>query len=270
MDRQWITIRGRRVLCKEFIHTLDSYRYSEAIVRRSSRVFDNFCRMICALQDATSEYINGKDSIEDGLAYAFNLYYMELPTERKLPEALEELLEQIESRLGIDLTEMLEQCVINTNKEYQRIQETQNNEVQRLLAIQSLMKENGIAEGHDQAVEDQIKKLLLLQKAKLNSDSYDLTENEIRVTNVWCEVLVASIFSEVISYGLMLSLVETELLDESEISDLLENKYDILKDYKWYSEDFLGSELDTPTVISADDVFSLCTERVEKIIGTTL
>ena len=265
MDRQWITIRGRRVLCKEFIHTLDSYRYSEAIVRRSSRVFDNFCRMICALQDATSEYVNGKDSIEDGLAYAFDLYYMELPTERKLPEALEELLEQIESKLNIDLTEMLDQCASNANKEYQRIQE-----VQRLLAIQSLMKENGIAEGHEQAVGDQIKKLLLLQKAKLNSDSYDLTENEIRVTKVWCNVLVASIFSKVISYGLMLSLVENELLDEAEISDLLENKYGIQKDYEWYSEDLLGSELDTPTVISADDVFSLCTERVEKIIGTTL
>ena len=85
MDRQWITIRGRRILCKAFIYTLDRYRYSEVIERRCSNVSDNFCRMICALQDATSEYVNGKDSIEDDLAYAFDLYHMDLLTERKLP-----------------------------------------------------------------------------------------------------------------------------------------------------------------------------------------
>lgn len=114
MDRQWITIRWRRILCKAFIYTLDRYRYAEAIERRGSSVFDNFCRMICALQDATSEYVNGKASIEDDSAYAFDLYHIELPTERKLPEALEELLEQIESKLNIDLTDMLDQCIKNS------------------------------------------------------------------------------------------------------------------------------------------------------------
>lgn len=41
--------------------------------------------MICALQDATSAYVNGKDSIEDGLVHTFDLYNMELPTELILP-----------------------------------------------------------------------------------------------------------------------------------------------------------------------------------------
>ena len=41
--------------------------------------------MICALQDATSAYVNGKDSIEDGSVHTFDLYHMELPPERKLP-----------------------------------------------------------------------------------------------------------------------------------------------------------------------------------------
>lgn len=248
MDRQWITIRGRRILCKAFIYTLDRYRYSEAIEQRGSSVFDNFCRMICALQDATSEYVNGKDSIEDDSAYAFDLYHIELPTERKLPEALEELLEQIESKLNIDLTDMLDQCMKNSELFCQQSKER--------LAAQTVKKENP---------EDQIKKLLSLQKAKS-----DLSEEEIRVTKVWCDVLITSIFSEAISYGLMLGLVENELLDKSEISDLLENKYDIQKDYEWYSEDFLGSELGVPTDIRVEDVFRLCTKRVEKIIGTTL
>ena len=121
------------------------------------------------------------------------------------------------------------------------------------ITMQAVKKENP---------EDQIKKLLLLQKAKS-----DLSEEEIRVTKVWCDVLITSIFSKAISYGLMLGLIENELLDESEISDLLENKYDIKKDYEWYSEDFLGSELGVPTDIRVEDVFRLCTKRVEKIVG---
>ena len=124
------------------------------------------------------------------------------------------------------------------------------------LAAQTVKKENP---------EDQIKKLLSLQKAKS-----DLSEEEIRVTKVWCDVLITSIFSKAISYGLMLGLVENELLDKSEISDLLENKYDIRKDYEWYSEDFFGSKLGALTDIRVEDVFRLCTKRVEKIIGTTL
>lgn len=57
---------------------------------------------------------------------------------------------------------------------------------------------------------------------------------------------------------------------DNNVSDLLRGKYNIQKDYEWYSEDFIGSELDTPTDIRVEDVFSLCTGRIEKIIGTTL
>ena len=90
------------------------------------------------------------------------------------------------------------------------------------------------------------------------------------MTKVWCEVLVTYIFSEEITSGLMSHLVANEILDEFEISDLLENKYDIKKDYEWYSEDFLGSELGVSIDIRVEDVVRLCTKRVEKIIGTTL
>lgn len=270
MSREWITIRGRRILCMELIHSLDMYKYSAAIEQREEQVFDKFCNMICVSQDMIIKYLLGEDYITDDFVDSFKICYLDPPTERKLPEALEELLGQIESKLGIDLTEMLDQCVVNTDKEYKRMQEEQNKEAQRLLVIQSLMKEHGIAEGHEEKPEDQIKKLLLLQKAKLESDNYDLSEDEIRVTNIWCEVLVTSIFSKVISYGLMSRLVSNELLDEFEVSDLLEEKYDIHEDYEWYSEDFIRSELDAPTDIRIEDVFSLCTERVEKIIGATL
>lgn len=87
---------------------------------------------------------------------------------------------------------------------------------------------------------------------------------------VWCDLLISSVFSETISYGLMLRLVENGIVTESEISELLEDKYNIKKDYEWYSEDFMGCELDESTDIRIEDVWELCAERVEKVVGAKI
>ena len=97
-----------------------------------------------------------------------------------------------------------------------------------------------------------------------------MDKNEINITRIWCDLLVSSAFLEVISYGLMLRLVENEILTESEITKLLEDKYNIEKDYEWYSEDFIGCGLDEPTDIRIEDVLYICIGRIEKIIGTKI
>ena len=102
------------------------------------------------------------------------------------------------------------------------------------------------------------------------TNQYKMNEKELNITRVWCDLLVSSIFSEVISYGLMLRLVANELVDEFEISDLLKNKYHIKKDYEWYSEDLIGCDLDDPTDIQFEDILELCTQRVEKVIGARI
>ena len=84
------------------------------------------------------------------------------------------------------------------------------------------------------------------------------------------DLLISSVFSETISYGLMLRLVENGIVTESEISELLEDKYNIKKDYEWYSEDFMGCELDESTDIRIEDVWELCAERVEKVVGVKI
>ncbi len=97
----------------------------------------------------------------------------------------------------------------------------------------------------------------------MESELYKLDEKEINTTKVWCDLLISSVFSEVISYGLMLRLVENEVMTEAEITELLENKYDIVKDYEWYSEDFIGCGGEELTDIRIEDVLELCTGRVE-------
>ena len=44
----------------------------------------------------------------------------------------------------------------------------------------------------------------------------------------------------------------------------------IKKDYEWYSEDFMGCELDESTDIRIEDVWELCAERVEKVVGAKI
>ena len=53
---------------KEFIDILDRYRYSTVLRMCSNKVRDQYNSMICVLQDLTSDYIDGKNYIEDQLA----------------------------------------------------------------------------------------------------------------------------------------------------------------------------------------------------------
>lgn len=63
MNRQWICIRGRRLLVTEFIHILDSYRCSSALRMRGDQVCKQYNAMICVLQELTSDYMEGKNYI---------------------------------------------------------------------------------------------------------------------------------------------------------------------------------------------------------------
>lgn len=270
IDRQWICIRERKFLGTEFVDILDSYRYCFKLRMHGENACKRYNVMICVLQELTEDYLEGNNYIEEQLMSFFEQHYMEFPVERRLPAALEELFEQLESKLNIDFTEMLDQCVNLSNKAYSHMQEEQQREKERILLIKSLMRENRIDENKDKNPQNQIRKLLLLQRAKKKSDLYKLNENEINVTRVWCDLLVSSFFSEAISYGLMLRLVENEILAEAEINNLLENKYNIKKDYEWCSEDFIGCSLEEPTDIKIEDILELCSGRVEKVIGVKI
>lgn len=270
MDRQWICMKERKLLCTEFIYILDSYRCCAALQLRGNRICEQYNYMICVLQELTSDYLEGEDYIGEQLSDFFKRHYMEMPLTRKLPEALEELFEQLESKLRVDFTEMLDRCEIRSNEAYLRIQEAQVKEEQRISLVKSLMKENEINISKDETPANQIREVILLQQAKVKSELYEISEKEINITRLWCDMLVSSIFSEVISYGLMVRLVENEIMTEYEISELLENKYGIEKDYEWYSEDFLGCGMEEVTDIKIEDIMTLCSERVGNVIGVEM
>ena len=267
MDRQWIYIKGRRIMCTQFIYSLDAYRASHNVGGRGRDLYEKYCSMICVLQEITDEYTRGRDCDEIPQDF-YERYHMDKPIDIKLPAAIGELFEQMENRLHLDLSELLDNCVESSTRESQRLQELQRAEEERRHLIETLMEENRIATDIEDCPEKKVYKLLLIQKAKLGSSLYEMNEDEINTAKVWCDLLISSMFSEVISYGTMLRLVENKLVEESEISDILEDKYDDKRDYEWYSEDFIGCGLDEPTIIKIQDIMEMAEPRVMKIIGT--
>lgn len=81
-----------------------------------------------------------------------------------------------------------------TNEAYLRIQELQLKEEKRISLVKSLIEENKIDISKDDKTENQIRNLLLLQKAKQKSELYKMDEKEINVTRVWCDLLISSVF----------------------------------------------------------------------------
>lgn len=265
--REWVSIKGRKLLWTEFIYVLDDYRHRRIVWEKGEDISNKYNHMICVLQELTDDYHQGKDYITDQSQTLFERYYMKMPEERKLPEALDELFEQLQTNLGIDLTELLDLCVRKTESAYQRMQEEKQIEAERIAVVRSLLSENWNNVNQEQEVEEKIYGLLRLQKAKWQSPDYELNKKEIGITSAWCDLLISSRFFDTITYGQMRRLIENDLIYESEISELLQDKYHMKEDYEWYNEDFLGCGLDEPTIIKIEDIFSLCEVRVKKAIG---
>lgn len=265
--REWVSIKGRKLLWTEFIYILDDYRHRRIVWEKGQDIRNKYNHMICVLQELTDDYHQGKDYITDQSQDLFERYYMKMPRERRLPEALEELFEQLQTNLGIDLTELLDLCVQKTESAYQRMQEEARKEAERVAVVRSLVSENCDKTYQEQEVEEKIYNLLRLQKAKWQSPDYEFNEKEIGITGAWCDLLISSRFFDTITYGQMRRLIENELIYEAEISELLQDKYHMKEDYEWYDENFLGCGLDEPTIIKIEDIFSLCEIRVKEAIG---
>lgn len=92
MGRQWIHIKGRKLLCKEFIYSLDGYRAVAVLRKRGDEICKTCNHMLYVLQVLTDEYLHNENYIEDHWSDFLKKHYTEMSVERKLPEALEVFL----------------------------------------------------------------------------------------------------------------------------------------------------------------------------------
>lgn len=261
----WIVINGRRLIWEDFIGILDYYRY-KAIIRGKGRdVRNQYNYMIYVLQELAYDYHEGSDYVLDHLEDFITRHYMKMPAERRLPEALEELFNQMQSRLHINLSELLDECVKNSLKTYRYMQDAEKEESERAAMIQALPVRHG-----DIASSDPIKKacyLMSLQRAKVKCPDYSVRKQEIQAVSIWCELLALSLSADMITTGLLKRSVEDDILSEIDVSGLFRDKYSVEKDYERYLREVSGCALDEPTDIPIADFLELCEPRLREVLG---
>ncbi len=220
--RDWIVINGRRVIWEDFIGILDYYRYKSIIRGKGRDVRNQYNYMIYVIQELACDYHEGSDYVLDNEEDFIRRHYMRMPRERRLPEALEELFNQMQTRLRIDLSELLDECVENSRKTYQHMQDAQRRESERAALIRSLPVRHADISSRDSG--RKVDYLMSLQKAKVRCQGYEVRLQEIQATGMWCELLVLSLSTDMITYGLMRRAVEDDILSGIEISGLLRDQ----------------------------------------------
>lgn len=260
--REWITINGRKMIWEDFIRMLDYYRVRKVIQDRGDLGITRYCQMIHVLQELANDYHDGLDYIGDGLDNFISRNLLKMPVERTLPNALEELFNQMQASMYVDLSKMLDECVEKSQETHRHMQDAIKKENERIKLIQSMQLE-------EEDVTKKVSYLISLQRAKNLNTDYHVSKKEILATSMWCEILILGLSSEVITYNIVRRAVENKFITAHDISELLENKYHIEKDYEWYSEGFLGSELDEFTDIKVNDFLDLCENVFTQILGIT-
>lgn len=263
--RDWIVINGRKLIWEDFVGILDYYRYKRIIRGKGRDVRNQYNYMIYVLQELAYDYHEGSDYVLDHLEDFITRHYMKMPVERRLPQALEELFNQMQQRLRIDLSEMLDECLKNSIKTYQHMQDTERAESERAALIRSLPIRHGDISSKD--LSRKAAYLMNLQKAKAECPDYEMRQQEIQATGMWCELLALSLSTDTITYGLMRRAVEGDILSEIEIGGLLDKKCHIGKDYEHYCGEYSEGPLDKPTDIPIKDFLEACEGRFREILG---
>lgn len=248
---KFFEIRGRKVLTECFMREVDKLRWKFHL--------DYINRLVYGIQEVVDSYQNECNDIShlDDFLRRFNY---ELPEITKLPEAIECLFQQLENKSHQDLSYLLDNCVIRSQKEYQHFIEEQTKEKKRLELVENLNLE-------DHQNVEKVKYLLQLQLAKSKSNNYDLSNEEIKATNFLCELLIVQLSSQKLPYHLMKRAVENKYVEDSDITKLLKEKYEMKQDYEWYDEDFIGCDLDILTCIQVNDLLELCLDKICKTLA---
>lgn len=265
-DREWITIHGRKILWYVFISAFDGMYFRDKFDHIRGTERNQIYSEAALLQMATDDYTMGNDNIE---VFRSELDRIDLamPEDPRYPQVLVELFDQMEQRHNLNLSDILDDAVKQSERNYNRILQERNAEEQRQKVASEIL--DGCTDSTD-TPSGKIKMLLYLQehRPKTNdSDSTQQIDKEHKAMSLWISILVQSFNSNFITHGQMLSLVQDDILEEFDISDLLQDKYDDERDYEWYSEDFLGSDLSDETILQVKDILALAEPKFKEILG---
>ena len=225
------------------------------------------CHMLYGIQMATDAYRNGSTEIDERLASEMSKELLSVPEDNRLPEAIEILYNEMCKKIGLSdeqLSKWLDKC--------QKCSETKMNEImERDKKQEERKRQVKLLELKDNENANHVMQLMKLLAAKKDSSEYELNEREIAVTRLWCDLLIESLTSEYMSCGTMNYAVQSGIIGEGAMSDLIvESKIEYepgkYKDYDWYSQDFMGDWPGTETEIKIKDFFHMFEDDLTEVI----
>lgn len=264
-EREWITVQGKKMLWYIFIYEFDGRDFRNKISHITGERRDAVFSAASLIQKMINEYTKGADDIGIFKSWLEEANLV-MPADTGLPQAVEELVSQLEQKYGLNLSDILDHAVWYSEYEFERLLLERNAKERRQKMVSEILK------GYTGSVDspfDKIKMLLYVKehiKADIDSEQKSDTEKEQKALLLWISILAQSVYSKYITHGQMLSLVQDRFLDESDISDLLE-KYGDERDYEWYSESFLGNDLSDKTILLIDDILALAEPKFRDVLG---
>ncbi|MBR6925022.1 MAG: hypothetical protein IKH50_10870 [Oscillospiraceae bacterium] len=260
-NREWIEIKGRKLLWNRFISMLEWERCN---IPRF--VYDKFLSMIRPLQSYVEDYVYGDDKIYEGTFDYLKKRGYEIPSNLNYPEAIYDLYGQFEKELKLDLSKSLEDEAERSLQEFNELCRKREDENKRKQFVAALLEECPYG---CENIWDKVQRLLWIQKSKKERGYFENKQKEkeeIHATELLCSILIHSLYSDFINQAQMQSLIEEDILSECEISKILES-YGDRRDYEWYSEDFLGSELSVDTILKISDILNIAEPVFRKVLA---
>lgn len=257
-ERECIEIDGRKLYWMRLINMLDDERWH----------YDNtaYCNLICPLQYIIEEYVYGAERISD---YYINYAIKEgfdIPADMSSSSVINDFYHQIETKLHINLSAALDKAAELSKKDFDKLSAKRESEYRRKEIVSKIAEE--ILCDND-TVNGKISWILSVQEKK-KTLSYFADEKQKAIENaaaeLWCSILIHQLNYEYITYGQMLSLVQEEILAETDISDLLA-VYGDKRDYEWYSEDYIGTSISENTELKTEDILEMAEPVFRKILG---
>ena len=111
MNYRWITIKGRKMLPLSLFYVLGLHQYGSAVCTRGLRFFNEYASMTRIIKEFIGQYNDGKTVISDKWESYINMCGLSLPKERKLPEAIVEMFDEMEKKLRFDFSPFLDEAV---------------------------------------------------------------------------------------------------------------------------------------------------------------
>ena len=257
-ERECIEIDGRKLYWMRLINMLDDERWH----------YDNteYCGLICPLQYVIEEYVYGADRISDYyIDYAVK-EGLDIPADMSFPSVIYDFYHQIETKLHINLSAALDKAAELSEKDLSKLSVKRESEHRRKETVSKFMEEISCDTDN---INGKISWILSVQEKK-KTLSYFTDEKQKEIENaaaeLWCSILIHQLNYEYITYGQMLSLVQEDILAETDISDLLV-VYGDNRDYEWYSEDCIGTSISENTKLKIEDILEMAEPVFSKILG---